>query len=57
MKRSPVSQIEIQAQTAYVWALESQARVGSYQHLVSTAPWIVLANEREHLRNLLKGRV
>lgn len=28
---------------ADVWTMCSQARVGSYQHAVSSAPWIVLS--------------
>ena len=32
-------------QAALVWTLRSQARVGSYQHEVSSAPWMILAAE------------
>ncbi|KQN33635.1 hypothetical protein [Sphingomonas sp. Leaf38] len=40
---------EAQEQLAYVMTLESQARVGSYQHDVSSGPWIILAGERAEL--------
>ena len=39
-------------QLAYVMTLESQARVGSYQHEVSSAPWMILAAERAELARL-----
>lgn len=39
-------------QLAYVMTLESQARVGSYQHEVSSAPWMILAAERAHFDSL-----
>ena len=45
----------VEEQAAYVWTLESQARVGSYQHEVSSAPWMILAAERAHLRTLAQG--
>jgi len=35
-----------------VMTLESQARVGSYQHEVSTVPWMILAAERAELARL-----
>jgi len=41
-----------QEQLAYVMTLESQARVGSYQHEVSSGPWMSLAAERAELARL-----
>ena len=43
---------EAQEQLAYVMTLESQARVGSYQHEVSSGPWMILAAERAELARL-----
>lgn len=43
---------EAQEQLAYVMTLESQARVGSYQHEVSSAPWMVLAAEQSALAKM-----
>lgn len=40
---------EAQEQWAYVMTLESQARVGSYQHEVSSEPWMILSAERARL--------
>jgi len=42
----------MEEQMALVWTLRSQARVGSYQHEVSSAPHIILAAEEAHLRRL-----
>jgi hypothetical protein len=38
---------------ATVWTRRSQARVGSYQHLVSSGPWMILAAEEGALRDAL----
>lgn len=38
---------------ATVWTLRSQARVGSYQHTVSSGPWMILAAEEGALRDAL----
>ena len=38
---------------ATVWTLRSQARVGSYQHVVSSGPWMILAAEESALRDAL----
>lgn len=43
---------EAQEHLAYVMTLESQARVGSYQHAVSSGPWLILAAERAELVRL-----
>jgi hypothetical protein len=43
---------EAQEQLAHVMTLESQARVGSYQHDVSSGPWMILAAERAELARL-----
>jgi hypothetical protein len=43
---------EAQEQLAYVMTLESHARVGSYQHEVSSGPWMILAVERAELARL-----
>lgn len=45
----------IQEQLAYVWTLRSEARVGSYQHDLSSGPWIILAAEEAELRRLLSA--
>jgi hypothetical protein len=42
----------VQEQLAYVMTLESQARVGSYQHEISAGPWMILAAERAELARL-----
>lgn len=44
--------VAIQEQAALVWTLRSQARVGSYQHEVSSAPHMILAAEEAHLCRL-----
>jgi hypothetical protein len=43
---------EAEEQLAYVMTLESQARVSSYQHEVSSAPWMVLVAERDALAKM-----
>ncbi len=43
---------ELQEQAALVWTLRSQARVGSYQHELSSAPWRILGAEESRLRHL-----
>ncbi|PTQ64509.1 hypothetical protein C8J45_103359 [Sphingomonas sp. PP-CE-3G-477] len=44
---------EAQEQLAYVMTLESQARVGSYHHEASSAPWMILAAERDELSKMI----
>jgi hypothetical protein len=43
---------EAQEQLAYVMTLESQARVGSYEHEVSSGPWMIVTAERAELARL-----
>lgn len=45
---------EQEEQLAYVWTLRSEARVGSYQHEVSSLPWRVLGGEEMYLRHMLE---
>jgi hypothetical protein len=40
---------EAQEQLTYVMTLDSQVRVGGYQHEVSSGPWMILAAERAAL--------
>lgn len=47
---------EIQGLMADVWVQRSQARVGSYQHEVSSAPWMVLASAESDLHRALRAR-
>lgn len=43
----------LEERIAYVWTLRSVARVGSYQHEVSSGPWMILFAEEEALRRAL----
>jgi len=53
---SSSSDFTIQEQMALVWTLRSQARVGSYQHEVSSGPWIVLRGEEVALEAVTRAR-
>lgn len=45
----------VEEQAAIVWTLRSKARVGSYQHEVSSGPWMELAGAEKYLQSLLAG--
>lgn len=46
----------LEERIAYVWTLQSQARVGSYLHEVSSGPWMILVAEEIALKRALAAQ-